>query len=212
MSTVAYDYTRQDAQGVCSTHHAWARVPPPLKPAPLPAELRRQQARLQELYQSTVRELMERGSKSGDPANDAMLVVIELKRKHDAVVLARADFDRFLRELFVSPATTGNLDGPPVGDNAEGVFVDVRERFATALRQLELGLRGARGTPTGQAALESASPARPPKIAEDSEPAPLTYQERRDETAELRRRLSDQELKLAELVREVERLRSEKSR
>jgi quinolinate synthase len=33
MSTVTYDYTRQDAQGVCSTHHAWARVPPPLKPA-----------------------------------------------------------------------------------------------------------------------------------------------------------------------------------
>ncbi|MBL8345698.1 MAG: quinolinate synthase NadA [Rubrivivax sp.] len=32
MSTVTYDYTRQDAQGVCSTHHAWARVPPPLKP------------------------------------------------------------------------------------------------------------------------------------------------------------------------------------
>ncbi len=33
MSSVTYDYTRQDAQGVCSTHHAWARVPPPLKPA-----------------------------------------------------------------------------------------------------------------------------------------------------------------------------------
>ncbi|MBI5721534.1 MAG: quinolinate synthase NadA [Burkholderiales bacterium] len=33
MSTVIYDYTRQDAQGVCSTHHAWARVPPPLAPA-----------------------------------------------------------------------------------------------------------------------------------------------------------------------------------
>jgi len=33
MSTVTYDYTRQDAQGVCSTHHAWARVPPPLPPA-----------------------------------------------------------------------------------------------------------------------------------------------------------------------------------
>jgi quinolinate synthase len=33
MSTVAYDYTVQNAQGVCSTHHAWARVPPPLKPA-----------------------------------------------------------------------------------------------------------------------------------------------------------------------------------
>ncbi|MBL8387753.1 MAG: quinolinate synthase NadA [Hydrogenophaga sp.] len=33
MSTVTYDYPRQDAQGVCSTHHAWARVPPPLKPA-----------------------------------------------------------------------------------------------------------------------------------------------------------------------------------
>jgi quinolinate synthase len=33
MSTVTYDYTRQDAQGVCSTRHAWASVPPPLKPA-----------------------------------------------------------------------------------------------------------------------------------------------------------------------------------
>ena len=33
MSTVIYDYTRQDAQGTCSTHQAWARVPPPLKPA-----------------------------------------------------------------------------------------------------------------------------------------------------------------------------------
>jgi quinolinate synthase len=33
MSTVTYDYPRQDAHGVCSTHHAWARVPPPLKPA-----------------------------------------------------------------------------------------------------------------------------------------------------------------------------------
>ncbi|MBL8289835.1 MAG: quinolinate synthase NadA [Rubrivivax sp.] len=33
MSAVTYDYTRQDAEGVCSTHHAWARVPPPLKPA-----------------------------------------------------------------------------------------------------------------------------------------------------------------------------------
>lgn len=33
MSTVIYDYTRQDAQGACSTHHAWARVPPPLNAA-----------------------------------------------------------------------------------------------------------------------------------------------------------------------------------
>jgi len=37
MSSVSYDYTLQDAQGVCSTHHAWARVPPPLKPAEKPA-------------------------------------------------------------------------------------------------------------------------------------------------------------------------------
>ncbi|MFO1268350.1 MAG: quinolinate synthase NadA [Rubrivivax sp.] len=33
MSAVTYDYTRQDAAGACSTQHAWARVPPPLKPA-----------------------------------------------------------------------------------------------------------------------------------------------------------------------------------
>ncbi|MCL4700094.1 MAG: quinolinate synthase NadA, partial [Burkholderiaceae bacterium] len=33
MSTITYDYLRQDAEGVCSTHHAWARVPPPLPPA-----------------------------------------------------------------------------------------------------------------------------------------------------------------------------------
>ena len=33
MSTVIYDYTRQDAQGVCSTRHAWAKVPAPLSGA-----------------------------------------------------------------------------------------------------------------------------------------------------------------------------------
>jgi len=36
MTQVLFDYTRQDAQGTCSTQHAWARVP-----APLPAAERR---------------------------------------------------------------------------------------------------------------------------------------------------------------------------
>ena len=33
MDQVLYDFTRQDAQGACTTHHAWARVPPPLSGA-----------------------------------------------------------------------------------------------------------------------------------------------------------------------------------
>jgi quinolinate synthase len=48
MSTVSYDYTQQDAQGVCSTHHAWARVPPPLKPAEKQAARERAKAMLKQ--------------------------------------------------------------------------------------------------------------------------------------------------------------------
>ncbi len=33
MTTSTFEYTRQDAQGLCSTQHAWTRVPLPLKPA-----------------------------------------------------------------------------------------------------------------------------------------------------------------------------------
>ena len=33
MDQVLYDFTRQDAQGACSTHQAWARVPEPLSGA-----------------------------------------------------------------------------------------------------------------------------------------------------------------------------------
>jgi quinolinate synthase len=33
MDTVVFDYTRQDAEGTCSTQHAWAKVPKPLSPA-----------------------------------------------------------------------------------------------------------------------------------------------------------------------------------
>jgi quinolinate synthase len=32
MDQILYDYTRQDAQGACSTEHAWAKVPPALPP------------------------------------------------------------------------------------------------------------------------------------------------------------------------------------
>jgi quinolinate synthase len=33
MPTALYDYTRQDARGICSTEHAWAKVPAALPPA-----------------------------------------------------------------------------------------------------------------------------------------------------------------------------------
>jgi quinolinate synthase len=33
MTQVLFDYTRQDAQGACSTQHAWAQVPPALAPS-----------------------------------------------------------------------------------------------------------------------------------------------------------------------------------
>jgi quinolinate synthase len=46
METIEYDYTRQDSHGVCSTQHAWAKVPPPLAPAERAAAMTRAAALL----------------------------------------------------------------------------------------------------------------------------------------------------------------------